>query len=181
VFNWPRLRGLFLRLFGLLIFAVAALAAAGLIMYGVVGPQDWFVNAAESFAVWVSAPLSSGTAVLVGVGLLVLAALLAVVMVPRRPRTLPVLRAGESGTTSLDLVSVAEAVEYRLRQEVDPTIGVEVKGSRLRVVTPFAPRRPFELVDQAGVSVKQQLAGLGLADTIEYEITTGRETKRRVQ
>jgi hypothetical protein len=180
MFNWPRLRELVLRLFGLLIFAVAALAAAGLVMYGVVGPQDWFVNAADSFATWVSGPLSSGTAVLAGVGLLVLAALLALVMFPRRPRALPVIRDGESGTTFLDLVSVAEAVEYRLRLEVDPTIGVEIKGGRLRVVTPFAPRRPFELVDQAGVSVKQQLETLGLADRVEYEVTTGRETNRRV-
>ena len=39
MFNWPRLRALVLRLFGLLIFAVAALAAFGLVMYGVVGPQ----------------------------------------------------------------------------------------------------------------------------------------------
>jgi hypothetical protein len=181
MFNWPRLRALVLRVFGLLIFAVAALAAFGLVSYGVAGPQSWFVNAAESFAGWVSAPLSSGTAVLVGVGLLVLAAFLAVVMVPRRPRTLPVLREDESGTTLLDLVSVAEAIEFRLRSEVDSAIGVEVKGGHLRVVTPFFPGRPFELVDEAGTSVKQQLAGLGLADSIEYEVTTGRETKRRVR
>ena len=49
------------------------------------------------------------------------------------------------------------------------------------MVTPFAPSRPFELVDQAGVSVKQQNENLGLADRVEYEVTTGRETKRRVQ
>ncbi len=115
MFNWPRLRALVLRVFGLLVFAVAALAAFGLVTYGVAGSQSWFVDAAESFATWVSAPLSSGTAVLVGVGLLVLAAFLAVVMVPRRPRTLPIIREGESGTTLLDLVSVAEAVEHRLR------------------------------------------------------------------
>ena len=181
MFNWPRLRALALRVFGLLIFAVAALAAFGLVMYGVAGSQSWFVDAAESFATWVSAPLSSGTAVLVGVGLLVLAAFLAVVMVPRRPRTLPVIREGESGTTLLDLVSVAEAVEYRLRQEVDSAIGVEVKGGHLRVVTPFAPSRPFEVVDEAGASVKHQLASLGLADSVAYEVTTGRETKRRVR
>jgi hypothetical protein len=181
MFNWPRLRGLILRLFGLLIFAVAALAAAGLVMYGVVGPQSWFVDAAESFATWVSAPLSSGTAVLVGVGLLVLAAFLAVVMVPRRPKTLPVLRDEQSGTTLLDLASVAEAVEFKLRLEVDSTIGVEAKSGHLKVVTPFAPSRPFALVDQAGVSVRQQLETLGLGDRVDYEVTTGRETKRRVQ
>ena len=39
------------------------------------------MNATDSFATWVSAPLSSGTAVLVGVGLLVLAALLVLVYV----------------------------------------------------------------------------------------------------
>ena len=181
MFNWPRLRGLVLRLFGLLIFAVAAVAAVGLVMYGVVGPQDWFVNAAESFATWVSVPLSSGTAVLVGVGLLVLAAFLAVVMVPRRPKTLPVIRDEKTGTTLLDLVSVADAIESKLRLEVDPTIGVEAKGRHLRVVTPFAPRRPFELVDQAGASVRRQLEQLGLVETVGYEVTTGRETKRRVQ
>jgi hypothetical protein len=181
MFNWPRLRGVILRVFGLLVFVVAALAAAGLVMYGIVGPQSWFVSAAESFATWVSAPLSSGTAALVGVGLLVLAAFLAVIMVPRRPRTLPVIREEQSGTTLLDLVSVAEAVEFRLRQEVDSTIGVEAKSGRLKVVTPFAPSRPFALVDQAGVSARQQLEALGLGDRVEYEVTTGRETKRRVQ
>jgi hypothetical protein len=181
MFNWPRLRGLFLGLFGLLVFVAVALAAAGLVMYGVVGPQDWFVNAADSFATWVSAPLSSGTAVLAGIGILVLAALLAVVMVPRRPRTLPVLRDEQSGTTLLDLVSVAQAIEFRLRLEVDPTIGVEARSGHLRVVTPFAPGRPFALVDQAGISVRQQLESLGLADRVQYEVTTGRETRRRVQ
>ena len=181
MFNWPRLRGLVLRLFGLLIFAVAALAAVGLVMYGVVGPQeDWFVNAAESFATWVSAPLSSGTAVLVGAGLLVLAAFLAVVMVPRRPRTLPVIRDEKTGTTLLDVVSVAEAIEYRLRLEVDPTIGVEAKGRHLRVVTPSLR------ADHSNWSIKQAPASggnssSGLAETVKYQITTGRETKRRVQ
>jgi hypothetical protein len=181
MFNWPRLRALILRVFGLLVFAAVALAAAGLVMYGVVGPQAWFVNASDSFATWESAPLSSGTAVLVGIGLLVLAAVLALIMWPRRSKSLPVLRDEPTGTTLLDLVSVAEAIEYRLRQEVDPTIGVETKSGRLKVVTPFAPSRPFALVDQTGVSVKQQLEGLGLAESVQYEVTTGRETKRRVQ
>jgi hypothetical protein len=181
VFNWPRLRALSLRLLGLLVVVVAALAATGVVLYGVAGHQDWFVNAAESLAVWVSAPLSGGIAMLVGVGLVVLAALIAVVMVPRRRRTLPILRSGRDGTTSLDLASVAKAAEHWLRQEVDPTIGVEVKGDRLLVVTPFAPSQPFELVDRAGVSLKSQLEGLGLADTVKYEITTARENRRRVQ
>ena len=181
MFNWPRLRALSSRLLGLLVVLVVALAATGLVTYGVAGPQDWFVNAAESLAEWVSAPLSGGAAVLVGVGLVVLAALLAVVMVPRRPRTLPILRSGPDGTTSLNLASVAKAAEHRLRHEVDPTIGVEVKGDRLLVVTPFAPNQPFELVDRAGVSVKSQLEGLGLTDTVKYEITTAREHRRRVQ
>jgi hypothetical protein len=181
VFNWPRLRALVLRVFGLLVFALAALGAFGLVAYGVAGSPSWFVDAAESFATWVSAPLSSGTAVLVGVGLLVLSAVLAVVMVPRRPPTLPALREEPTGTTLLDLVSVAEAIEFRLRAEVDAAIGVEVKGSHLRVITPFFPGRPFEVVDEAGTSVKQQLAGLGLADRVDYEVTTGRETKRRVR
>lgn len=179
--NRPRARALILRLFGLPVLAVAALAAAGLVLYGVIGPQTWFVNAAESFATWVSAPLSSGTAVLVGVGLLVLAAVLALVMWPRRPKMLPVVRDGRSGTTFLDLVSLAETIEFRLRQEIDRTIRVEAKGGRLRVVTPFAPRRPFELVDQVGARVGEQLGSLGLAGGVEYEVTTGRETKRRVQ
>ncbi len=181
MFNWPSLRALVSRLFGLLVVLVAALAATGLVTYGVAGPQDWFTNAAESLAVWVSAPLSSGAAVLVGVGLVLLAAFLAVIMVPRRPRTGPVLRSARGGTTSLDLASVARAAEHRLRQEVEPTIGVRTKGDRLLVTTPFAPSRPFALVDQAGVTLKSQLEELGLTDAIKYEISTTREDKRRVQ
>jgi hypothetical protein len=181
MFNRPRLRTLILRVFGLSAFAVAALAAVGLVVFGVAGSQTWFVSAADSFATWVSAPLSSGTAVLVGVGLLVVAAFLALMMVPRRPQTLPVIRDEPSGTTFLDVAALAETIEYRLRQEVDPTIGVKAKGPRLKVVTPYAPRRPFELVDRAGAGLRQQLDSLGLTDRVDYEVTTGGETKRRVQ
>ena len=169
-----------MRLFGLLIFAVAGLAAAGLVTYGIAGYQDWFVRGSSSFGDWASGSLSSGTAVLVGVGLFVLSVLIAPFMVPRRPASLRVLRQEKDAVTLLDLPSVAEAVESRLRREVDPTIGVMVKNGRLRVVTSFSPSRPFEIVDRAGDSTKSQLEGLGLADKVQYEVTTSRETKRRV-
>jgi hypothetical protein len=102
-------------------------------------------------------------------------------MLPSRPRSLRVLRKLGSGTTWVDLTSVAAAIEVELRARVDSTIRVDTRRGRLRVVVPFAPHRPFELVDRAGAAARRQLETLGLAEKVSYEITTGRETKRRVQ
>jgi hypothetical protein len=177
----PLLRAVVLRLFGVLVFALVAFVAVSLLIYGVSGPQDWLVNAMQSFSAWVSAPLSEGVAMLVGIGIVLLAILLALLMVPRRPRNLRTLRKLGTGTTWVDLTSVAAALELALRARVDSTIRVDARRGRLRVVAPFAPQRPFEVVDRAGADARRQLETLGLAETVSYEITTGRETKRRVQ
>jgi len=175
------LRAIVLRLFGLLVFALAALGAVSLVASAVAGTQSRLSDGALSFSTWVSAPLLDWAAVLVGVGLVVLAALFAVTMIPHRPSTLSVMRSGLGGKTLLDLPSVAQAIETGLRASVGTKITVGVRRGRLRVVTPFAQSRPFDVIDQTGTSVKQQLERLGLEGIVHYEVTTGRETKRRVQ
>lgn len=177
----PWLRALVLRLFGLLTFVLAALGALGLLVYGIVGSPTWLTDASSAFSNWVSGTLTGWVAVLVGVGLLVLAAFLAVLMIPRRPRTLWVIQDGPEGRTLLDMPSVAQAVQAELQARVDPNIVVRIKRRRLRVVTPFVVSRPFELVDSAGDNVRQHIQRLGLEQLVQYEVTTGRETRRRVQ
>jgi hypothetical protein len=177
----PQLRALVLRLFGLLVFALVALGAAGFVAFAVAGADSPLAAGAESFSTWVDGPLLDWAAVLVGVGLVLLSAVFAVIMVPHRPSTLQVVWSGTRGRTMVDLPSVAQALETHLRARVDPKITVGVKRRCLRVVTPYAPSRPFDLVDRAGISVREQLQKLGLADVVRYEVATGRETKRRVQ
>jgi hypothetical protein len=177
----PWLRALVLRLFGLLAFILAALAAISLLVYGIVGSPSWVTSAASAFADWVSAPLTDWVAVLVGIGLVILAAVFALLMVPRRPSMLWVIHKGQGGRTLLDVPSVAQALQAELQVEINPNIVVKVKRGRLRVVTPFAASRPFELVDEAGKNVRQHLQKLGLESFVPYEVTTGRETRRRVQ
>ena len=177
----PALRALVLRLFGLLVFALAALGAVSLVADAVAGPQSLFSDGAIAFSKWVSSSVSDWAAVLVGVGLVVLALIFVVIMIPYRPSGLPVMRTGADGKTMLDLSSVAQAVETSLRAGVDNKITVGVTRGRLRIVTPFVPSRPLDLVDSASTSVKQQLQKLGLENLVRYDVTAGRETKRRVQ
>lgn len=179
----PLLRALVLRLFGLLVFALVGLGAASLMASAIAGSESPLIDGAVSFSGWVSGSLPEWVAILVGVGLVILAGVLFVIMLPWGPstRTRFVMRTGSGGKTMLDLSSVAQAVQTDLNNSVDNKITVGVRRGRLRVVTPFAPDRPFDLVDQAGTSVKQKLKGLGLEEIVRYEVTTGSETKRRVQ
>lgn len=179
--NSPPLRALVLRLFGLLVFVLAALGAAGLVARAVAGPESPFNDSASSFSAWVTASFADWAAILVGVALVLLAGVFVLIMIPRRPSGLQVMRSGSDGNTTLDLSSVARAVETDLRANVDNKITVGVGGGRLKVETPFSPDRPLDLVDSATTSIKRQLEELGLANLVRYEIMAGSETKRRVQ
>src|SRR5665647_2371993 len=76
------LRVLVLRFFGVLVFAGAGLVAIRLVAYGVGSPPGWLSSGFSSFSVWVSTPSAGGVDILVGAGLLLLAALAALTMVP---------------------------------------------------------------------------------------------------
>jgi len=179
--NSRPLRTLVLRLLGLLVCALAALGAVGLVAFAVAGAQSPTIDGAESFSSWASGSLLDWAYVLVGVGLFLLAAVFVVIMLRRRPSGLLAMRTDRSGRSMLDLSSVAHAVQTSIRESVDPKITVGARRGRLTVVTPFAPSQPYDLVDRAGTSVKEQLEKLGLEGHVRYEVTAGNETKRRVQ
>ena len=179
----PVLRVVLLRLFGLLVGAALALVAVALVAYGIDYPLGWLSNGLTSFATWVTTDLSSGLAVLVGVGLLVLALLAALVMVPRRPTSLHRVEQTKTGTTWVDLSSVARTLEQSLRGDIDRTIGVRAHRDRLRIMTPADPQAPFAVADAVSQATRRELETMGLSE-VEYEVTLGSETqqeKARVQ
>jgi hypothetical protein len=174
-------RALVLRFFGLLVFAGVGLVAIRLVAFGVGSPPGWLSSGLSSFSAWVSTSSAGGVDILVGAGLVVLAALAALIMVPRRSQDLPTVQQGPDGSTWVDTDSVAEMLQCTLRSEVGPTIDVRARRGHLQIVTPFAPSAPFEIADRASAAVRQELEALGLADTVPFEIVAGSETKRRVR
>lgn len=177
----PLLRALVLRFFGVLVFVGVGLVALGLVAYGVGYPPGWLSSGFGSFSAWVSTPSAGGVDILVGVGLVILAALAALIMVPRGSHDLPKVQQGPNGSTWVDTDSVAEALQRTLRDEVGPTIDVRARRGRLRIVTPFAPSAPFEIADRVGAALRRELEALGLADTVTFEIVVSSETKWRVR
>ena len=174
-------RALVLRFFGVLVFAGFGLVAIRLVAYGVGSPPGWLSSGFSSFSAWVFTPSAGGVDILVGAGLVVLAVLAALIMVPRRSHDLLEVQQGPNGTTWVDTDSVAEVLQRTLRSEVGPTIDVRARRGRLQIVTPFAPSAPFEIADRANAAVRRELEVLGLADTVPFEIVAGSETKRRVR
>jgi hypothetical protein len=183
VIDAPVLRVVLLRLFGLLVGAALALVAIALVAFGVSHPLGWLKNGLTSFATWVTTGLSPGLAMLVGVGLLVLAVLAALVMVPRRPAGLHRVDKTNTGTTWVDLSSVARTLEQSLRSDVDRKIGVRAHRDRLRIMTPADPQAPFAVADAVSQTTQRELETMGLSE-VEYVVTLGSETqqeKARVQ
>jgi|GEM_PF-6048975 len=175
------LRVLVLRFFGVLVFAGAGLVAIRLVAYGVGSPPGWLSSGFGSFSAWVSPPSAGGVDILVGAGLVLLAVLAALTMVPRRSQDPPKVQQSPNGSTWVETDSVAEVLQRTLRSEVGPTIDVRARHGRLQIVTPFAASTPFEIPDRAGTAVRRELEVLGLADTVQFEIVAGSETKRRVR
>jgi hypothetical protein len=180
VIDEPVLRVLILRLFGLVVGVALALVAIGLVAYGIDHPLGWLRNGLTSFATWVSTDPSLGVAVLVGVGLVVLAILAALVMVPSRPPGLHRLEQTKTGTTWVDLSSVAGILERSLRDDVDSKIGVRAQKSRLRIVTPARPEAPFAVADRVGDTAQRELGIMGLSN-VEYVVTVGPEAPTKKQ
>ncbi len=171
-------RTILLRILGLLTAAALALAAVGLITFGLERSMAWLSDALQSFENWARTPPREGAAVLTGTGLVVLAAIIAVVVAGRRIRGVKTLEKSPAGSTDIDMGSVAQAVELSLRS-IDPNTHATARRSRLRVVAPVGAADRFEAADRASRLVGETLEQMGLSDT-PFTVAVARSAEKRV-
>jgi len=174
----PALRVVLLRCFGLAVGVALAVVAVGLLAYGIERPLAWLTNGLASLATWVSSDLSPGAAMLIGFGLVVLAILSALVMLPRRSAGLHRVQQSKDGTTWVDISSVARTLERSLRNDVDSKIGVRAQKDHLSIVAPARSEAPFSVADAASDIAQRELATMGLSG-VAYVVTIGSESRSR--
>lgn len=178
MFDAPVLRVVLLRCFGLAVGITLAAVAVGLVAYGIDQPLTWLTNGLTSIASWLTSDWAPGASMLLGGGLVALAILSALVMLPRRPAGLHRVDRTTNGTTWVDIPSVARTLERSLQDRVDSKIGVRAHRDRLKIVSPAPPEDPFAVADAVSDTARRELAALGLSD-VEYVITMNPESRRQ--
>ena len=135
---------------------------------------DWMARTAI-------ATISEGAQMLIGVGILAIAAFAAFVVV--RPERSKLIRLGKGPniTSYLEPPSLARSIQRSLRRSVHPQITVEAKGRRLVATAPYRTTTdPREIVDEVAARVPTELEIRGVPK-LRYRVGVGRPAKRRVR
>lgn len=158
------IRTLVLRILGLLVAAALGVAATSLVAFGLERRVTALSGWIESFVDWIAKPPLPGAAVLAGTGLLILAVAIIWLVAARRIRGVRTLEKTASGSTDIDMGSVAATLERKLRN-LDPKVQVTAMRSRLRITAPSKTGDRYQVADEATRRVQEELERMGLTGT----------------
>ena len=173
-------RTLLLRFFGFVTTLAVGIAAVALITFGIDRSIQWLNTALSDVASWAVRTPEEGAAILVGLALVIVAALSVPVAIQWKRRRLLRLDSGTVGTTSIDLDSVANVLKRTVTGEVDSHIEVRHRRGRILVTTPTSPDDTYKIADETSKSIDKRLATLGLSE-VAYSVATGRKQARRAR
>ena len=173
-------RTLLLRFFGFVTTLAVGIAALALITFGIDRSIRWLNTALSDVASWAVRTPEEGAAILVGLALVIVAALCVPVAIQWKRRRLLRLDSGTAGTTSIDLDSVANVLKRTVTGEVDSHIEVRHRRGRILVTTPTSPDDTYKIADETSTSIDKRLETLGLSE-VAYSVATGRKQARRAR
>jgi len=170
-------RTVLLRLFGLLVAAVFAAAAAGLLAFALTFRVPWLTDRMQSASSQLSLPLLEGRGMLIGIGLILLATVAGAFMVGRRESRFLRL----SKEAKVERVGIARMLQRTLRAKVDTRIGVAAGRRSLVISVPSAAGpEGMDRANEAALLAPDVLEDLGFAD-MSFRIVAGKTQGRRVR